>query len=97
MGGLFLVYKKVLKTGSVLIRGKCIVPPYTNTSRLFQVETTWRRPLPGRFNVEYTWCVCMASDMKEMPYICQSNRQNCQKFMDIICDIQENQKLNIKR
>ena len=19
---------------------------------------TWKRPFPGRFNVEYTWCVC---------------------------------------
>ena len=30
----------------------------TNTPRVFQVETTWKRPFPRRFNLEYTWCVC---------------------------------------
>ena len=29
-----------------------------NKSRVFHVETTWKRPFPRRFNVEYTWCVC---------------------------------------
>ena len=30
----------------------------TNTPRGFHVETTWKRPLPRRFSVEFTWCVC---------------------------------------
>ena len=30
----------------------------TNTPCIFHVETTWKRPFPRRFNVEYTWCVC---------------------------------------
>ena len=30
----------------------------TNKPRVFHVETTWKRPFPSRFNVEYTWCVC---------------------------------------
>ena len=30
----------------------------TNSTREFHVETTWKRSLPPRFNVEYTWCVC---------------------------------------
>ena len=30
----------------------------TNTSRVFHVETTWKRLFPRRFNVENTWCVC---------------------------------------
>ena len=29
----------------------------TNKPRVFHVETTWKRPFPRRFNVEYTWCV----------------------------------------
>ena len=33
----------------------------TNTTCVFHVETTWKRPLPCRFNVEYTWCVCRVS------------------------------------
>ena len=31
---------------------------FTNPTRVFHVETTWKRPFPSRFNVEYTWCVC---------------------------------------
>ena len=31
-----------------------------NTPRVFHVETTWKRPFPRRFNVEYMWCVCRA-------------------------------------
>ena len=30
----------------------------TNTPRVFHLEKTWKRPLPRRFNVECTWCVC---------------------------------------
>ena len=30
----------------------------TNTPRGFHVETTWKQPLPRRFNVESAWCVC---------------------------------------
>ena len=30
----------------------------TNTPRVFHVETTWKRPIPRRFNMKYTWCVC---------------------------------------
>ena len=30
----------------------------TNTSRVFHVETTWKRPFPRRFNMEYSWSVC---------------------------------------
>ena len=30
----------------------------TNTPRVFHVITTWKRPFPRRFNVEYMWCVC---------------------------------------
>ena len=29
----------------------------TNTSRVFHVQTTWERPFPHRFNMEYKWCV----------------------------------------
>ena len=29
----------------------------TNTQRKFQVETTWKRSFPLRFNAESTWCV----------------------------------------
>ena len=29
-----------------------------NTSRVFHVETTWKRLFLRLFNVEYTWCVC---------------------------------------
>ena len=29
-----------------------------NTPHVFYVETTWKRPFPRRFNVEYKWCVC---------------------------------------
>ena len=29
-----------------------------NTPCVFHVETTWKRPFPDRFNVEYVWCVC---------------------------------------
>ena len=36
------------------------------TPRVFHVETTWKRPFPRRFNVEYTWYVCRdASFSKE--------------------------------
>ena len=31
----------------------------TNTPRVFLVETTCKRSLPRRFNMEYTRCVCM--------------------------------------
>ena len=34
-------------------------PNSTNTPREFHLETTWKRPFPRCFNVEYTWCVCM--------------------------------------
>ena len=30
----------------------------TNTLSVFHVETTWKRPFPRCFNVEYTRCVC---------------------------------------
>ena len=30
----------------------------TNTSRVFHVETTWKRTFSCRFNMEYMWCVC---------------------------------------
>ena len=30
----------------------------TNTSRVFYVKTTWKRPFACRFNVEYMWCIC---------------------------------------
>ena len=30
----------------------------TNAPRVFHVETTWKRPFPRRFNVEYMWRVC---------------------------------------
>ena len=30
---------------------------FTNTPRLFRVETTWKRPFARFFNVEYTWYV----------------------------------------
>ena len=30
----------------------------TKIPRIFNVETTWKRPFPRRFNVEYTLCVC---------------------------------------
>ena len=36
----------------------CFAMHPTNTPRVFQVETTWKRPFPRRFNVEYTWCAC---------------------------------------
>ena len=36
--------------------------PLKNTPPVFHVETTWKRPLPRRFNVEYTWSVCWAID-----------------------------------
>ena len=29
----------------------------------FHVKATWKRPFPRRFNVEYTWCVCMEADL----------------------------------
>ena len=29
-----------------------------NTPHVFLVETTWKRPFPCRFKVEYTWRVC---------------------------------------
>ena len=32
---------------------------WANTPRVFQVETTWKRPFPPRFNVKYTWRVCI--------------------------------------
>ena len=34
----------------------------TNTPGGLHVETTGRRPFPRRFNVEFTWCVCSASN-----------------------------------
>ena len=36
----------------------------TKTPRVFQIETTWKRPFPPfprRLNLEYTWCVCRES------------------------------------
>ena len=36
----------------------------TNTPRVFHVDTTWKRSFPGRFNVEYTWCVCRATALE---------------------------------
>ena len=30
----------------------------TNTSRVFHVETSWKRSFSRHFNVEYTWHVC---------------------------------------
>lgn len=29
-----------------------------NTTHVFQVEMECKWPLPRRFDVEYTWCVC---------------------------------------
>ena len=37
----------------------------TSISRVFQVETTWRRPFSRRFNVEYTWCVFRVDALDE--------------------------------
>ena len=31
---------------------------HTKTPRVIHVDATWKRPLPSRFNVAYTWCVC---------------------------------------
>ena len=31
----------------------------TSTPRVFHVETTRKPSFPRRFNMEYTWCVCM--------------------------------------
>ena len=33
-------------------------PVSVGTSSVFHAETTWKRPLPQRLNVEYMWCVC---------------------------------------
>ena len=54
----------------------------TNTPREFHVETTWKRPFPRRFNMEFTWCVCSrCSDgvgkhaiTKSWTVICQTSR-----------------------
>ena len=29
----------------------------TNTPRVFNVETTWKRSLLSRFNIKHTWCI----------------------------------------
>ena len=35
----------------------------TNTPRVFNVETTRKRAFPHRFNMEYTWCVIVGTDL----------------------------------
>ena len=37
-----------------------------NTSCAFHVEMMWKRTLPRRFNVEYTWCFCRALSSKSL-------------------------------
>ena len=42
----------------ILILTNTRIPFPTDTPRVFHVETTWKRTIPHRFNVEYTWSVC---------------------------------------
>ena len=50
----------------------------TITSHVYYVETTWKRPFPRRFNVEYTWCVSIGLDF-QAGMINQANNSYCCK------------------
>ena len=65
---LFRIYFLIL-FHTIVIRNEKIVQKHgsncsTNTPRVFHVETTWKRLLPRRFNLESTWCVCRVAVLR---------------------------------
>ena len=55
-----------------------------NITRIFHVETTWKRSFPRRFNVEYTCCIC--SMLAEEDYLAETHTiqiSTCHRFASI--------------
>ena len=61
---IFEIYCLILKKFLNWFRINSLKANPTNTSRVFHVETMWKRSFPRHFNVEYTWSVCRVTVKK---------------------------------
>ena len=61
-GMIAIVLRISLKKFTEQLRLVDLKNTYTkNTPRVFHAETTWKRPFPRCFKMDYTWCVCRTS------------------------------------
>ena len=74
--------KKCLELHRVIPQIQRLPPFPTNTPHVLHIETTWKRPFPRRFKVEYTWCACRANIFISNIYLLAKEASLCNNAGD---------------